>query len=83
MVFHIVQIREESGTTKRFSNRLVFRKTGSRKAGRIFLDACAAIKENVPDVIPFWCNSGVATGEATSMQTYEMLLYGTGEKTVR
>lgn len=46
------------------------------------LDACAAIKENVPDVIPFWCNSGVATGEATSMQTYEMLLYGTGEKLV-
>lgn len=44
------------------------------------LDACAAIKENVPEVIPFWCNSGVATGEATSMQTYEMLLYGTGEK---
>lgn len=31
-------------------------------------------------MIPFWCNSGVATGEATSMQTYEMLLYGTGEK---
>ncbi len=44
------------------------------------LDACAAIKANVPDVIPFWCNSGVATGEATSMQTYEMLLYGTGEQ---
>lgn len=44
------------------------------------LDACAAVKANVPDVIPFWCNSGVATGEATSMQTYEMLLYGTGEQ---
>ncbi len=44
------------------------------------LDACAAIKEKVPEVIPFWCNSGVATGEATSMQTYEMLLYGTGEQ---
>ncbi|MDF2909040.1 MAG: hypothetical protein K0R34_4361, partial [Herbinix sp.] len=28
----------------------------------------------------FWCNSAVATGEATSMQTYEMLLYGTGER---
>lgn len=44
------------------------------------LDACAAIKENVPDVIPIYMNSGVATGEATSMQTYEMLLYGTGEQ---
>lgn len=44
------------------------------------LAACKAIKEKVPDVVPFWCNSGVATGEATSMQTYEMLLYGTGER---
>lgn len=43
------------------------------------LFACMAIKKEVPDVIPFWCNSSVATGEATSMQTYEMLLYGTGE----
>lgn len=42
------------------------------------LDACAKIKDKCPDVVPFWCNSGVATGEATSMQTYEMLLYGTG-----
>lgn len=44
------------------------------------MDACAKIKENCPDVVPFWCNSGVASGEATSMQTYEMLLYGTGER---
>ena len=34
------------------------------------IDACAAVKENCPDVVPFWYNSGVATGEATSMQTY-------------
>lgn len=46
------------------------------------MDACAKIKENCPDVVPFWCNSGVATGEATSMQTYEMLLYGTGERLI-
>lgn len=46
------------------------------------LDACKAIKENVPGVVPFWCNSGVATGEATAMQTYEMLLYGTGERLI-
>lgn len=46
------------------------------------LDACAKIKESSPDVVPFWCNSGVATGEATSMQTYEMLLYGTGERLI-
>lgn len=44
------------------------------------LDTCAVIKEKCPDVVPFWCNSGVASGEGTSMQTYEMLLYGTGEQ---
>jgi multiple sugar transport system substrate-binding protein len=44
------------------------------------LSVCQIIKEKVPDVVPFWCNSAVATGEATSMQTYEMLLYGTGER---
>lgn len=42
--------------------------------------ACEKVKANRPDVVPFWCNVGVATGEATSMQTYEMLLYGTGER---
>ena len=44
------------------------------------LDACEAIKTNCPDVIPFWCNAGVVSGEATSMQTYEEILYGTGEE---
>ena len=28
------------------------------------LAACAAVKEKCPDVVPFWCNSGTATGEA-------------------
>lgn len=46
------------------------------------LDACATIKAALPDVVPFWCNSAIATGEATSMQTYEMLLYGTGERLI-
>lgn len=50
------------------------------KSWNDILDACKAVKEKCPDVVPFWCNSGVATGEATSMQTYEMLLYGTGER---
>lgn len=44
------------------------------------LDACATVKENCPDVIPFWCNAGVVSGEATTMQTYEEILYGTGEQ---
>ncbi|MFJ5621646.1 ABC transporter substrate-binding protein [Peribacillus loiseleuriae] len=42
------------------------------------LHAARTIKEKSPaDVIPLWMNSGKATGEATSMQTFEMLLYGT------
>lgn len=42
--------------------------------------AATAVKENLPqDVVPLWMNSGKATGEATSMQTFEMLLYGTGD----
>ncbi|MFV0503359.1 MAG: extracellular solute-binding protein [Lachnospirales bacterium] len=45
------------------------------------LIASRQIKENVGgSVVPIWFNSGIATGEATSMQTYEMLLYGTGER---
>lgn len=45
------------------------------------LSAARTIKEKAAkDVVPFWMNMGKATGEATSMQTYEMLLYGTGER---
>ncbi|MBB3109728.1 multiple sugar transport system substrate-binding protein [Paenibacillus phyllosphaerae] len=44
------------------------------------LSAARTIKEKLPDVVPIWMNMGKATGEATSMQTYEMLLYGTGER---
>ncbi len=44
------------------------------------LDAATAIKEKGSgEVVPIWMNSGKATGEATSMQTFEMLLYGTGD----
>ncbi|MBU3113834.1 extracellular solute-binding protein [Clostridium lacusfryxellense] len=43
---------------------------------------CKTLKVKLPDVIPFWMNSGKATGEATSMQSYEMLLYGTGERLI-
>lgn len=65
-------------------NKEIFKKAGlpaiwEPKTWKDILLACATIKKRVPDVVPFWCNSGVATGEATSMQTYEMLLYGTGE----
>lgn len=63
----------------------IFREAGldtewQPKTWQEILDTCKVIKEKCPDVVPFWCNSGVASGEATSMQTYEMLLYGTGEQ---
>lgn len=41
------------------------------------LKAAQTIKQKFPNVDPFWANSGKATGEATTMQTFEMLLYGT------
>lgn len=64
-------------------NKDIFKQAGlsedwNPKSWQEILDTCAILKEKVPDVIPFWCNSAIATGEATSMQTYEMLLYGTG-----
>ncbi len=66
-------------------NKEVFAKAGlpedwTPKTWQDILDACKTIKEKCPDVIPFWCNAGTISGEATSMQTYEELLYGTGEE---
>lgn len=47
------------------------------------LDACAAIKENCDDdVVPIWMAVSNTEAEATSMNTFEMLLYGTGETLV-
>jgi len=45
------------------------------------LNAARTVQQKAgSDVVPIWMNMGKATGEATSMQTYEMLLYGTGER---
>ncbi len=41
------------------------------------LSAARTIKEKVPDVSPLSIMSGKAAGEATTMQGFEMLLYGT------
>jgi multiple sugar transport system substrate-binding protein len=43
------------------------------------LEAARTIKEQVPEVAPFFIFSGKAQGEKASMQGFEMLLYGTGE----
>lgn len=41
------------------------------------LDAATAVKKSSPDVIPLNVYSGKPAGEASSMQGFEMLLYGT------
>lgn len=43
------------------------------------LDGCRTIKENCEGVIPMWITTGKANGESTSMNGYEMLLYGTAD----
>ena len=63
-------------------NKELFKKAGlpvpwEPKTWDDILQAARTIKEKLPGVTPLWMNSGKATGEATSMQTFEMLLYGT------
>jgi multiple sugar transport system substrate-binding protein len=65
-----------------FYNTNIFKKAGLPvpwvpKSWADIVAAADAIKKKVPGVTPFWINSGKATGEATTMQTFEMLLYGT------
>ncbi|WP_031065442.1 extracellular solute-binding protein [Streptomyces sp. NRRL F-5527] len=45
------------------------------------LDAARTVKEKVPGVIPLNVYTGKPVGEAATMQTFEMLLYGTGDGT--
>ncbi|KUO16626.1 extracellular solute-binding protein [Streptomyces dysideae] len=43
------------------------------------LDAARTVKQKVPDVIPLNVYTGKPVGEAATMQTFEMLLYGTND----
>lgn len=67
-------------------NKQIFKQAGlpedwKPKTWDEVLSAARTIKEKAAkDVVPIWMNMGKATGEATSMQTYEMLLYGTGDR---
>lgn len=66
-------------------NKTIFTQAGlptdwKPKSWDDILAACKAIKANCPGVVPFWAPVSKAEGEATSMQCYEMLLYGTGER---
>lgn len=44
------------------------------------LDAARKIKQHDPSVAPLYLVVGSVNGEAVTMQTFEMLLYGTGDK---
>jgi multiple sugar transport system substrate-binding protein len=65
-------------------NRDIFEQAGLPREGwqptswQELLDAARAIKENVPDVVPFQLNAGTAMGEASTLQGYLMALLGTG-----
>jgi len=43
------------------------------------LDAARAVKEKVPDVVPFQLNAGTSMGEAATLQGYSMAILGAGE----
>jgi multiple sugar transport system substrate-binding protein len=65
-------------------NKQVFAKAGlpvpwHPKTWADVLTAAHAIKQKVPGVIPLNVFSGTPAGEATTMQGFEMLLYGTAE----
>ncbi|GAA4087374.1 extracellular solute-binding protein [Streptomyces shaanxiensis] len=45
------------------------------------LDAARTIKQKAPDAIPLNVYTGKPVGEAATMQTFEMLLYGTNDGT--
>jgi multiple sugar transport system substrate-binding protein len=64
-------------------NKEIFAKAGlpadwQPKTWDDLLTAARTIKAKVPGVIPFNIYAGKGLGEATSMQGFEMLLYGTG-----
>ncbi|WP_338399809.1 extracellular solute-binding protein [Streptomyces caatingaensis] len=48
------------------------------RSWRDVLDTARTLKRRLPGVIPFHLYTGKGPGEATSMQGFEMLLYGTG-----
>src|SRR3569833_2918370 len=66
-------------------NKKIFAKAGlpadwQPKSWNDILTAARQIKAKVPGVIPLNVYAGKGVGEASSMQGFEMLLYGTGDK---
>jgi multiple sugar transport system substrate-binding protein len=65
-------------------NTNIFKKAGlpvpwEPKSWDDVMTAIKTVKQKAPDVVPFWGYVGKATGEATTMQLFEMLLYGTDD----
>ncbi|WP_314062900.1 extracellular solute-binding protein [uncultured Vagococcus sp.] len=63
-------------------NKNVFKEVGlpvdwQPKNWEEIMDAAKIVKEKAPKVIPFSMSVAKANGESVSMQTFEMLLYGT------
>ncbi|MFE5817059.1 extracellular solute-binding protein [Streptomyces sp. NPDC056479] len=67
-------------------NKDVFKKAGlpadwQPKTWNDVLDAARTVKDKVPGAIPLNVYTGKPVGEAATMQTFEMLLYGTNDGT--
>ncbi|MFD9983076.1 extracellular solute-binding protein [Streptomyces massasporeus] len=65
-------------------NKDIFKKAGlpadwQPETWNDVLTAARTVKKKVPDVIPLNAYTGKPVGEAATMQTFEMLLYGTGD----
>lgn len=65
-------------------NKDVFREAGlpedwQPETWEEVIETAETVKESNPEVVPFAMNVAKVNGEATAMQTFEMLLYGTGE----
>jgi multiple sugar transport system substrate-binding protein len=65
-----------------YYNKVLFKQAGlpvpwQPKTWSDVLQAAQTIKSKLPGVVPLWFYSGKAMGEASTMQGFEMLLYGT------
>lgn len=79
---HFYAIPGTSDSRGLWYNKEVFKKAGlpenwQPKNWKDILSAAEQIKQKVPDVIPLSMGVAKANGESVSMQTFEMLLYGT------
>jgi multiple sugar transport system substrate-binding protein len=80
-------VPSDTDTRGLWYNKAVFEKAGlgtdwQPQTWQDILDACKKIKETQPDVVPMWFSSSAAEAEGTTMNSFLMWLYGTGERLV-